>query len=51
MSTDPAEAIALCRYRVIAEAVNPRLTPAERGYLVRQVAGQQHLAPDGSLRS
>ena len=50
MSTDPAEAIALCRYRVIADATNPRLTPAERGLLVRQLAGQTHLAPDGSQR-
>ena len=51
MSTDPAEAIALCRYRVIAEAANPRLSPAERGQLVRQLAGQTHPAPDGSRRS
>src|SRR5665213_2375 len=50
MSTDPAEALALFRYRVIAEAANPRLSPAERGALVRQLAGASHRLPDGSSR-
>jgi len=50
MSTDPAEAIALFRYRVIADATNPRLSPAERGQLVRELAGQSHLQPDGNAR-
>src|SRR5690348_5440894 len=50
MSTDPA-ALALGRYRIIADAANPRLTPAERGLLVRQLAEQAHLAPDGSRRT
>jgi hypothetical protein len=35
MSSDPREAIALLRYRIVAAATDPRLTPAERGQLVR----------------
>ena len=50
MSTDPAETVALFRFQVIAEATNPRLTPAERGALVRHLARQRHLQPDGSTR-
>lgn len=50
MRTDPAEAIALARYYTIAEATNPRLTPAERGALVRQLAQGSHAQPDGSDR-
>jgi putative transposase len=50
MSTDPAEAIALFRYSVIADATNPRLSPTERGQLVRQLALQRHRLPDGSDR-
>ena len=50
MSTDPAEAVALFRYRVIAEAANPRLTPTERGRRVREPAQQAHEHPDGSTR-
>lgn len=47
MRTDPAEALALFRYRVIAEAANPRLGGAERGRLVRALAAQPHTGPDG----
>ncbi len=47
MRTDPAEALALFRYRVIAEAANPRLGGAERGRLVRTLAAQPHTGPDG----
>jgi putative transposase len=50
MSTNPAEIVALARYHVIADATNPRLTPAERGTLVRQIAHQSHTHPDGSSR-
>ena len=50
MSTDPAETVALSRYHVIADATNPRLSPAERGSLVRQLARQSHAQPDGSTR-
>ncbi len=39
MHPDPQrERIALFRYRLIAEALNPRLRPRERGRLVREVA-------------
>jgi putative transposase len=51
MPPDPAEAIALHRFSVIAEATNPRLSPAERGHLVRDLAGRVHLLPDGSART
>jgi putative transposase len=50
MRNDPAEAVALFRYHVIADVLSPRLTPAERGALVRQLAPQSHVPPDGSVR-
>ena len=50
MTAETAEAIALFRYRVIAEAIGPRLSPAERGSLVRALAHQVHEHPDGSQR-
>lgn len=43
------ERIALFRYRLIAEVLNPRLRPRERGRLVREIASRQHEFPDGSL--
>jgi putative transposase len=46
-----AEAVALMRYRVVAEAANPRLSPAERGRIVRALAARAHEHPDGSLRT
>src|SRR6266849_10505263 len=46
---DAAETTALYRYRLIAEAANPRLGPAERGQLVRELASQPVELPDGSL--
>jgi putative transposase len=48
MSSDPREAIALLRYRIVAAASDPRLTPAERGQLVRELAAQAFDHPDGS---
>jgi putative transposase len=48
MTADPREAIALFRYAVISAAANPRLTPTERGQLVRELAAQAHEHPDGS---
>ncbi len=48
MSTDPREDLALLRFRIIGEAINPRLTPAERGHLVRELANQAYEHPDGS---
>jgi len=44
------EEIALHRWAVIAEAANDRLTAAERGALVRQIAARAHTHPDGSAR-
>jgi len=48
---DPAEQVALFRYRVVAEPANPRLTAAERGRLVRVLAAQTHAHPDGTMRA
>lgn len=45
------ERVALFRFKVISEAVNPRLTPAERGFIVRGLAGQVHVDGDGVERS
>ena len=44
------EQIALHRWAVIAEAAGARLTAAERGALVRQIAARDHQHPDGSRR-
>src|SRR5438105_7764807 len=44
------EEIALHRWAVIAEAANDRLSPGERGALVRQIAARCHARPDGSSR-
>lgn len=51
MSPQDAEAIALFRYAVIAEAANPRISPAERGLIVRGLARLAHQHPDGSSRT
>src|SRR5258708_25755287 len=48
MSADPREDMALFRFRIIGEATNPRLSPAERGHLVRELANQAHQHPDGT---
>ena len=45
-----AEAVALHRWAVIAEATSDRLEPAERGVLVRAIAARAHTGPDGSAR-
>ena len=50
MDNRQQEQIALHRWAVIAEAANDRLTAAERGVLVRQVAARAHTHPDGSAR-
>jgi putative transposase len=44
------QAVALHRWAVIAEAANERLGPAERGRVVRAIAGRVHAHPDGSER-
>ena len=50
MARDPAEALALWRYHLIAEALDPRLGGRERGLLVRQIAGE-HVTPAGDPRA
>ena len=50
MDHDQQEAVALHRFGVIAEATNPRLTPAERGAVVRAIAARAHSHPDGTER-
>ena len=50
MDNRQQEEIALHRWAVIAEAANGRLTAAERGALVRQIAARAHTHPDGSPR-
>lgn len=47
MTSERAEAIALWRYALIAEAVSPRLTAAERGRLSRVIATRPHVDSDG----
>lgn len=51
MPPDPAETVAVHRFSVIAEATNPRLSPAERGQLVRELASRAHLLADGTART
>ena len=50
MDNDLQQAIALHRWGVIAEAANARLTPLERGAVVRAIAARAHLHPDGTER-
>jgi putative transposase len=50
MQTGRNETIALHRWAVIAEATNVRLTPAERGVVVREIATRTHAHPDGDQR-
>ena len=50
MDDDMRERIALHRYGVIAEALSARLTKAERGATVREIAGRTHTHPDGTQR-
>jgi putative transposase len=50
MESTRNETIALHRWAVIAEATNDRLSPAERGALVRSIAARSHAGPDGVER-
>ena len=50
MDEQQAEAVALHRWAVIAEATSDRLEPAERGALVRSIATRAHTHPDGTAR-
>jgi putative transposase len=47
---DRAEEVALFRFSVICEAVSPRLTPAERGLMVRALAARTWTTPEGVER-
>lgn len=51
MDRQRSEQIALFRFSVIAEATNPRLTPTERGLVVRRLAREGFEDPDGITRS
>ena len=48
-ASDPAEALSLWRYHLIAEALDPKLAGAERGQMVRRIAGE-HPDPGGEIR-
>lgn len=50
MDDHHTEAVALHRWGVIAEAANDRLSPAERGQVVRRIASKVHAHPDGTER-
>ena len=45
MARDPAKALALWRYHLIAQALDPRLGGRERGLLVRRIATGEHVTP------
>jgi len=50
MAADPAEEVALWRYHLIAEALDRRLGSRERGLIVRRIADEEHVGPDGQPR-
>jgi putative transposase len=50
MATNDAQKLVLHRFAVIAEAIDPHLSPTERGAAVRSIAGRSHQHPDGSAR-
>lgn len=50
MTPEHAQAVALHRWGVIAEAANARLDPPARGAAVRQAATRAHAYPDGTDR-
>src|ERR1700674_5448133 len=50
-SSERAEEVALFRFSVISEAVSPRLSPAERGLIVRGLAARTWTTPEGVERS
>ena len=39
--------VGLFRYALVRDAADPGLSKRERGRLVRQVAGREHVGPDG----
>lgn len=50
-SRDRAEQVALFRFSVISEAISPRLSPAERGLIVRALSARTWTTPEGVERS
>ena len=50
-SNERGEEVALFRFSVISAAVSPRLTPAERGVIVRGLAACSWVTPEGVERS
>ena len=50
MPEDHKERVALFRYSVVSEAVSDRLSPAERGLVVRALATRPWVTPDGDER-
>lgn len=50
-NVDPAERLAMFRYCVISEAISPRLSPAERGRVVRELTARTWATPEGTERS
>jgi putative transposase len=50
MEPSEREKVALFRFGVIAEATPERLSPAERGAIVRRIAARDHTGPDGGTR-
>jgi putative transposase len=44
---DRARAVGLFRYSLIRQAADPALSSRQRGTLVRRLAGEEHLGPDG----
>ncbi|HET9719630.1 MAG TPA: DDE-type integrase/transposase/recombinase [Solirubrobacteraceae bacterium] len=44
---DRAQEVGVFRWRVVGEAVDPSLSPRERGMLVRALAAREYLGPDG----
>ena len=51
MTIDPGEAVALFRFHLIAEAVDPAVSSAERGLIIRGLASFAHQHPDGTMRT
>jgi hypothetical protein len=49
MEPDHQEQVALHRWAVIAEATSDRLSPTERGAVVRQIAARTTRAPTGRI--
>ena len=49
MEEDRRRGVGLFRYALIRGAADPGLSKAERGWLVRALAAQEHVGPDGRL--